>query len=60
MQQLANWLTLAAPALRWMRRALVQSLEDLRQPQRRTTRGLLLAGMGVFLFVALAHGPARN
>lgn len=63
--QLTNWLTLAAPALRWMRqgeeswhqrmrRGLTQALEDLRQPKRRTTRALLLAGVATVLFLALA------
>ena len=65
MQQLTNWLTLAAPALRWMRhgeeswhqrmrRGMTQAFEDLRQPKRRTTRALLLAGLALFLFIALA------
>ncbi len=65
MQQLTNWLTLAAPALRWMRqgeeswhrrmrRGLTQTLADLRQPKRRTTRALLLAGVAALLFLALA------
>lgn len=65
MQQVTNWLTLAAPALRWMRqgeeswhqrmrRGINQTFEDLRQPKRRTTRALLLAGVAALLFLALA------
>jgi len=63
-QQLAQWLSLAAPALRWMRygeqtwyqrlrRGLVQTISDLRQPRRRSTRALLLAGLLVLAFITL-------
>jgi hypothetical protein len=64
MLQLEQWLSLAAPALRWMRhgeqswhqrlrRGLAQTLTDLRQPRRRTTRALLLLGLLAVAFVAL-------
>lgn len=65
LEQLERWLSLAAPALRWlrqaqepwhqrMRRGLSKSLSDLRQPQRRSTRILLLTGLVILLFGALA------
>jgi hypothetical protein len=64
MQQLEQWLSLAAPALRWMRhgeqawhqrlrRGMTQTLSDLRQPRRRTTRILLLAGLLGLAFLTL-------
>ena len=65
LDQLALWLTLAAPALRWMqqggepwarrtRRDLGHAVARLRQPDRATARRLLAAGAALLLFVALA------
>ncbi|MEP6969849.1 MAG: HlyD family efflux transporter periplasmic adaptor subunit, partial [Betaproteobacteria bacterium] len=64
MRQLEQWLSLAAPALRWMRhgeeawhlrmrRGLAQAMSDLRQPRRRSTRLLLLAAVLAVAFITL-------